>query len=247
MRARLRVVGTVHGQAEHDGEPWLVMEYVPAPNLADLAAGGLAPRRVAGIGAQVAEALAYAHGAGVLHRDVTPRNILVGAGDHVTLTDFGISKIEGEDTLGTGGLPFAGVAAYVAPEVANGVKGGSKADVFSLGATLHAAVEGRSPWGDGDLVQTLAAAMKGGAVGGGAGAGAAPGVVAGGDRGSARRDRRCLVRRGPRLGSRRSAAHRGDRAGRPDRAGGDGPAAGSGVPGALGRLSERPSCSSGWK
>lgn len=160
---------TVHGQVEHDGEPWLVMEYVPAPNLADLTAGGpLPPSRVAGIGAQVAEALAYAHGAtpAVLHRDVTPRNLLVGESDHVTLTDFGISKIEGEDTIGadtigSGGRPFAGVAAYLAPEVANGVKGGPKADVFSLGATLHAAVEGRSPWGDGDLVQTLAAAMKG--------------------------------------------------------------------------------------
>jgi eukaryotic-like serine/threonine-protein kinase len=153
---------TVRRLVEHDGEPWLVMEYVPAPNLAELTADGpLPPRRVAGIGAQVAEALAYAHGAGVLHRDVTPRNLLVGEDDHVTLTDFGISKIEGEDTIGTGGRPFAGVAAYVAPEVANGVKGGPKADVFSLGATLYASVEGRSPWGDGDLVQTLAAAMKG--------------------------------------------------------------------------------------
>jgi hypothetical protein len=61
-------------------------------------------------------------------------------------------------------MPFAGVAAYVAPEVANGVKGGPKADVFSLGATLYAAVEGRSPWGDGDVVGTLAAAMKGAVV-----------------------------------------------------------------------------------
>ncbi|GAA5114597.1 hypothetical protein GCM10023320_12070 [Pseudonocardia adelaidensis] len=152
---------TVHGLVEHDGEPWLVMEYVAAPNLADLSAGGLPPRRVAGIGAQVAEALAYAHGTGVLHRDVTPRNILVGDREHVTLTDFGISKVEGEDTIGTGGRPFAGVAAYLAPEVANGVRGGAKADVFALGATLYSAVEGRSPWGDGDLVPTLAAAMRG--------------------------------------------------------------------------------------
>jgi serine/threonine protein kinase len=146
---------------EHDGEPWLVMEHVPAPNLADLASGGLPPARVARIGAQLARALAYVHGAGVVHRDVTPRNVLVGADDHVTLTDFGISKVEGEDTIGTGGRPFAGVAAYLAPEVANGVKGGPKADVFSPGATLYSAVEGRSPWGEGDLVRTLAVAMKG--------------------------------------------------------------------------------------
>jgi eukaryotic-like serine/threonine-protein kinase len=98
---------TVHRSVDHDGEPWLVMEYVRAPNLADLIADGPLPApRAAGIGAQVAEALAYAHGATprVLHRDVTPRNLLVGEGDHVTLTDFGISKIEGEDTIGTGGL-----------------------------------------------------------------------------------------------------------------------------------------------
>jgi serine/threonine protein kinase len=79
--------------------------------LGDLASGGMPPARVARIGAQVARALAYAHGAGVVHRDVTPRNVLVGADDHVTLTDFGISKVESEDTIGTGGRPFAGVAA----------------------------------------------------------------------------------------------------------------------------------------
>jgi eukaryotic-like serine/threonine-protein kinase len=89
---------TVHRLVEHDGEPWLVMEYVPAPNLAELTADGpLPPRRAAGIGAQVAEALAYAHGSTprVVHRDVTPRNLIVGQDDQVTLTDFGISKIEG--------------------------------------------------------------------------------------------------------------------------------------------------------
>ncbi|MGH3587048.1 MAG: serine/threonine-protein kinase, partial [Pseudonocardia sp.] len=155
---------TVHRVEEHDGEPWLVMEYVDAPNLAELTRDTpMSPRRAAAIGAQVAEALAYAHARtpGVLHRDVTPRNLLVGADDHVTLTDFGISRHEGQDTISTGARPFAGVAAYLAPEVANGVRGGPKADVFALAATLYAAVEGRSPWGDGELVQLLAGAVKG--------------------------------------------------------------------------------------
>jgi hypothetical protein len=159
---------TVRGLVEHDGEPWLVMEYVPAPNLAELTtAGPLPARRLAGIGAQVAKAMDYAHLAapGVVHRPVTPRNLLVGEGDHVKLTGFGISTIEGADTIGTeagtGGPLRAGEAAYVAPEVANGIPGGPNADVFSLGATLYAAVEGRPPWGDGDPGQSLAAARKG--------------------------------------------------------------------------------------
>jgi eukaryotic-like serine/threonine-protein kinase len=144
-------IGSVQGLVEHAGEPWVVTTYVPGPNLDELtAAGPLAPGRAAAIGAHVAAALAYAHAPalGVVHGAVTPRTILVGAGDHVTLTGFGASRVNG-------------AAAYVAPEVANGIEGGPQADVFSLAASLYAAVEGRPPWGDGDPQQTRAAAMKG--------------------------------------------------------------------------------------
>ncbi len=147
---------SVRRLVEHDGEPWLVTTYAAAPSLAELTAGGpLPPHRAAGIGAQVAGALAYAHSPalGVVHAAVTPRNVLVGEGDHARLTGFATSKIDG----GTG----TGAAAYLAPEVANGLEAGPQADVFSLGATLYAAVEGRAPWGDGDLEQSLAAARKG--------------------------------------------------------------------------------------
>ena len=149
-RLRHPNIASMHGLVEHYGEPWLITKYVPAPNLAELmAAGPLPPHRAAGIGAQVASALAYAHSSapGVVHRAVTPRAVLVGGGDHVSL-DFGIATTEG-------------VAAYLAPEVANGLGGGPQADVFSLGATLYAAVEGRPPWGDGNLAQTRTVAMKG--------------------------------------------------------------------------------------
>jgi hypothetical protein len=148
---------TVRELVEHDGEPWLVMDYVPAPNLAELtAAGPLPPRRAAGIGAQVARALDYAHltPPGFVHGAVTPRTLLVGEGDHVTLTGIGITKIES-------GQPSAGVASYLAPEVANGLLAGPNADVFALGATLYEAVEGRPPWGGGDTEQRLTAARKG--------------------------------------------------------------------------------------
>lgn len=148
-------IAPVRGLVEHDGESWLVTKYASAPNLAELtAAGPLVLRRLAGIGAQVAGALAYAHSPalGVVHRALTPLDVHVGQGDHVTLTGFGISTAEGAGP---------GVAAYVAPEVANGLEGGPQADVFSLGATLYAAVEGRPPWGDGDPEQIRTAAMKG--------------------------------------------------------------------------------------
>ncbi len=150
-------IASVRRLVEHDGEPWLVTRYVSAASLADLTtAGPLSPRRAASIGAQVAGALAYAHspGLGVVHRAVTPRCVLVGEGEHVTLTGFGTSPTADDG-------PAAGTAPYVAPEVANGLEGGPQADVFSLGATLYAVVEGRSPWGDGDPEQTRAAAMKG--------------------------------------------------------------------------------------
>jgi hypothetical protein len=142
---------------EHDEEPWLVTRYVSAASLTDLtAAGPLSPRRAAAIGAQVAGALAYAHspGLGVAHRAVTPRCILVGAGEHVTLTGFGTSPTADDG-------PAAGTAPYMAPEVANGLEAGPQADVFSLAASLYAVVEGRPPWGDGDPEQTRTAAMKG--------------------------------------------------------------------------------------
>jgi eukaryotic-like serine/threonine-protein kinase len=148
-------IASVYRMVEHDGEPWLVMRYVSAPDLAELtAAGPMAAARAAGIGAQVAGALAYAHspGLGVVHGAVTPRDVHIGQGDHVTLTGFGNSAPQGD---GLARAPF------LAPEVANGLEGGPQADVFSLGATLYAAVEGRSVWGDGDPEQTRKAAMKG--------------------------------------------------------------------------------------
>lgn len=151
----------VHESVEHDGEPWLVMEFVPGRDLARLLAeeGPLPPRRAARIGAQVAAALAHAHAETVVHRDVTPRNILVGDDDHAKLTDFGISRV-GDATL-AGTAPAQGVPAYYAPEVANGVRPGPRSDVFALGAVLYAAVEGTPPWGTGSESEIMDRAAQG--------------------------------------------------------------------------------------
>jgi hypothetical protein len=119
-----------------DGDDrWLVMEYFPATSLADK--GVLPPREVAAIGAQVAGALAAAHEADVVHQDVTPDTILVNDKGVAKVTDFGISTVSSS-------------TAYVSPEVADGNDATAASDVFSLGATLFAAVEGQPPFGAGD-------------------------------------------------------------------------------------------------
>ncbi|WP_433206023.1 protein kinase domain-containing protein [Nocardia sp. CA-107356] len=142
---------TVFDVAEEDGQPWLVMEYMDAPSLAAKLSGKrmLAPTEVARIGAQVAGALAAAHAAGIMHRDVKPANLLVGDDGTVKITDFGISRAVGDVTVTATGF-LAGTPAYLAPEVARGENPEPASDVFALGSTLYAAVEGSPPFGEGD-------------------------------------------------------------------------------------------------
>ncbi|MFE6921600.1 serine/threonine-protein kinase [Nocardia sp. NPDC057663] len=142
---------TVFDVAEEDGQPWLVMEYMNAPSLAVKLAGGatLPPIEVAGIGAQAAAALSAAHDAGIMHRDVKPANLLVGDDGTVKLTDFGISHATGDVTVTATGF-LAGTPAYLAPEIARGDDPKPAADIFALGSTLYAAVEGAPPFGEGD-------------------------------------------------------------------------------------------------
>ncbi|MGH3625449.1 MAG: serine/threonine-protein kinase, partial [Sciscionella sp.] len=136
---------------EDSGRPWLIMEYLPSESLAAVLTerGRLPVDEVVRIGYQLASALAAAHDAGIVHRDVTPGNVLIGSDGTVKLTDFGISRAAGDATLTATGQ-IAGTPAFLAPEVARGESTGFPADVFSLGATLYAAVEGTPPFGIGD-------------------------------------------------------------------------------------------------
>ncbi|RKT54367.1 serine/threonine-protein kinase [Saccharothrix australiensis] len=133
---------------EDEGRPWLVMEYLPSRSLAAILAdrGALPPDEVRRIGRQLAAGLASAHQAGVVHRDVKPGNVLVTEFGTVKVTDFGTSRVAGEGTLTGSGL-LVGTPAYLAPEVARGGETGFPADVFGVGATLYAALEGRPPFG----------------------------------------------------------------------------------------------------
>ena len=158
---------TVFDVVEDAGDRWLVMEYVPSRSLDDLVktGGPLEPRVVAHAGEAVAEALAAAHAAGMVHRDVKPANVLVGHSGVVKLADFGISVVVGDTRLTQTGV-LVGTLSYLAPEVANGSDATAASDVFSLGATLYAAVEGRPPYavdGEGEVnpFRVLRAAAEG--------------------------------------------------------------------------------------
>ncbi|WP_405991994.1 serine/threonine-protein kinase [Streptomyces sp. NBC_00986] len=143
---------------------WIVMEYVPSRSLAQLMAerGPLAPEEAGSIGCQIADALVKSHRAGVVHGDVTPENILVTDEGVARLTDFGISRALGNDATQNTTGTVRGKPRYLAPELAKGQPAGEKSDVFSLGASLFAAVEGQSPYGEAEHLMTyLARAVEG--------------------------------------------------------------------------------------
>jgi serine/threonine protein kinase len=141
-----------------DADPWIVMEYVPSRSLQDTLAtdGPFSPVRAAEIGLGVLGALRAAHRAGVVHRDVKPGNVLIGADGRVVLTDFGLATVPGDPNVTRTGLVL-GSPAYIAPERARDGTSGPAADLWSLGATLYAAVEGASPFARPSAIATLAA------------------------------------------------------------------------------------------
>ncbi|WP_030321829.1 serine/threonine-protein kinase [Streptomyces sp. NRRL B-3229] len=163
--ARVRHPGVVavHDIGEVEGRPLIVMELVEGPSLDQVLrrSGPLDPREAAGIGARVMDALAAAHRAGVLHRDVKPGNILLDRSGRVLLTDFGIATMEdpgdGAATSLTRTGHLVGSLDYMAPERAQGADPGAASDVWALGATLYAAVEGAAPFRRTSTFSTLTA------------------------------------------------------------------------------------------
>ncbi|MGB2566893.1 protein kinase domain-containing protein [Micromonospora citrea] len=142
-----------------DEHPWIVMEYVPSRTLQAVldGTGPVDPVRAAGIGRALLAALRAAHAAGVLHRDVKPQNVLMAHDGRIMLTDFGLATFEGGDGLTTRPGLVLGSPQFVAPERAAEGVSSVEADLWSLGATLHAAVEGRSPYARSTAMATLAA------------------------------------------------------------------------------------------
>jgi serine/threonine protein kinase len=152
-------VVTVYDVVEEDGRPWIVMELIRARSLHEQIKqdGVLDPHKVAEIGRQMAGALRVAHEAGILHRDVKPSNVLV-SGTRAVLTDFGIARAQSDATLTQTGM-LIGSPAYIAPERARGRVAVPASDMWSLGVTMYAAVEGKSPFERPDAMASLVAVL----------------------------------------------------------------------------------------
>ncbi|GAA2866589.1 hypothetical protein GCM10010517_26110 [Streptosporangium fragile] len=150
----------VHDVVAQEGRPWIVMDLVRGRSLDQMirSGGPLPPRRVASIGLAVLDALALAHSRGIMHRDVKPANIMLSDDGGVLLTDFGIATLEGDVQL-TSPDALVGSPGYMAPERLRGTGDGPAADLWSLGATLYAAVEGRGPFQRDTPVATLGAVL----------------------------------------------------------------------------------------
>jgi tRNA A-37 threonylcarbamoyl transferase component Bud32 len=150
----VRIYDVVHA----DGLPWIVMEYVPSRSLYQVIQddGPYSPATTARIGLAVLDALTAAHRAGVLHRDVKPHNVLIGHDGRVVLTDFGLATFMDDGSVTGPGL-IVGSPQYVSPERARDGTSTPQSDLWSLGATLYAAVEGRSPYARENAMATLMA------------------------------------------------------------------------------------------
>ncbi len=141
----------VYEAGEADELLYLIMRYVPGTDLRQLIddEGTLEPGRAARIVAQVADALAAAHGRGLVHRDVKPANVLLagkGVADHAYLTDFGIAR----EVQATGGLTKTGMVVgtldYIAPERIQDGPGDGRSDVYALGCVLYETLTGSVPF-----------------------------------------------------------------------------------------------------
>jgi tRNA A-37 threonylcarbamoyl transferase component Bud32 len=178
---------------ETDGDDVvLVMPYYEGGTLADRVAsdGPLPADAVLALSERLVGALAAAHRAGIVHRDVKPQNVLFDAGGDAFLADFGVARASDVTTGLTGDGVVVGTPAYMAPEQARGEPAGPASDVFALGATLLFALTGRGPWGDGPAAAAFARASRGRADLGGVRGGDVPA--------SLRRRLRAMLDREPR-------------------------------------------------
>jgi eukaryotic-like serine/threonine-protein kinase len=155
-------VVSVYDVADDGGRPWIVMELVNSRSLDQVLAveGPLSPLQTAEIGRQLLAALSVAHNAGVLHRDVKPSNVLLTQEGRAVLTDFGIATFQGDPKLTQTGMVM-GSPGFTAPERIRGGDATPASDLWSLGATLYAAVQGHGPYESrGGAITTMSAIIN---------------------------------------------------------------------------------------
>jgi len=151
----------VYAAGESDGSLYLVMRYVGGTDLHKLLRdqGAQDPESAADVVAQVGAALDAAHRAGLVHRDVKPANVLL-AGSHAYLSDFGLTRLAASDTQLTDSGQWIGTVEYCSPEQLRGGRTDARADVYSLGCVLFAALTGGPPFAHGTVPATMLAQLN---------------------------------------------------------------------------------------
>lgn len=154
----------IYGTGEHEGTPWIAMEYVRGTDLKRVLAkeGPVSAEKALRWVSQAAEALAFAHDAGVIHRDLKPSNLLVTPSEQIKIVDFGVSKRRAEpagDVL-TSQREVIGTPAYLSPEQLEHGLADERSDVWALGCVLYELCIGAPPFGRGGSASTVAAILR---------------------------------------------------------------------------------------
>lgn len=156
---------TIYETGTVESDRYIAMELVEGRTLRKAAADGLPLERVVALARQVAEALAVAHGAQIVHRDIKPDNVMVRPDGYVKLLDFGLARLHRPAVAtastgpGTDPAVIVGTVAYMAPEQARGEVAAPEADIFSFGVMLYELLTGRHPFASASQLGTLHALM----------------------------------------------------------------------------------------